>query len=55
MSTDKIKDIGFEYAMLSWNDYFSADITVPSEKKEIIAESTQEVEEVQKSYRRVDV
>ena len=49
---DKIKDIGFEYAMLSGTTLSVADITVPDEKKDIIAQSTLEVEEVQKSYRR---
>ena len=49
---DKIKDIGFEYAMLSGTTLSVADITVPEEKKAILAESTAAVEEVQKSYRR---
>jgi DNA-directed RNA polymerase subunit beta' len=49
---DKIKDIGFEYAMLSGTTLSVADITVPEAKKEILAESTAAVEEVQKSYRR---
>ncbi|MDK2982220.1 MAG: DNA-directed polymerase subunit beta [Chloroflexota bacterium] len=49
---DKIKDIGFEYAMLSGTTLSVADITVPEEKKDILAESTAAVEEVQKSYRR---
>ena len=49
---DRIKDIGFEYAMLSGTTLSVADITVPEEKKDIITESTAEVEEVQKSYRR---
>ena len=49
---DKIKDIGFEYAMLSGTTLSVADITVPAEKKDILADSTAAVEEVQKSYRR---
>lgn len=49
---DKIKDIGFEYAMLSGTTLSVADISVPEAKKEIISKSTLEVEEVQKSYRR---
>ncbi len=49
---DKIKDIGFEYAMLSGTTLSVADITVPEEKKGILADSTIAVEEVQKSYRR---
>ncbi|NPV40178.1 MAG: DNA-directed RNA polymerase subunit beta' [Anaerolineae bacterium] len=49
---DKIKDIGFQYAMLSGTTLSVADITVPEEKQQIIAQSNADVEEVQKSYRR---
>ncbi|REG11072.1 DNA-directed RNA polymerase subunit beta' [Pelolinea submarina] len=49
---DKIKDIGFEYAMLSGTTLSVADITVPEEKKGILADSNAAVEEVQKSFRR---
>lgn len=49
---DKIKDIGFEYAMLSGTTLSVADINIPEEKKEIVSQSTLEVEEVQKSFRR---
>jgi len=49
---DKIKDIGFQYAMLSGTTLSVADITVPEEKQAIIAQSNADVEEVQKSYRR---
>jgi len=49
---DKIKDIGFEYAMLSGTTLSVADITVPAEKEGILADSTAAVEEIQKSYRR---
>ncbi len=48
---DKIKDIGFEYAMLSGTTLSVADITVPVEKTDILAFPLQR-EEVQKSYRR---
>jgi len=51
-AADKIKDIGFEYAMLSGTTLSVADITVPEEKQEIIAQSQTEVEEIQRSYRR---
>jgi len=49
---DRIKDIGFKYAMLSGTTLSVADITIPDEKKSIIEESEQRVEEVQRSFRR---
>ena len=49
---DRIKDIGFKYAMLSGTTISVADITIPDEKKSIIDESEQRVEEVQRSFRR---
>ena len=49
---DGIKDIGFEYAMLSGTTLSIADISIPAEKAEIIDQSQLDVEEVQKSYRR---
>jgi len=49
---DRIKDIGFKYAMISGTTISVADITIPDEKKSIIEESEQRVEEVQKSFRR---
>jgi len=49
---DRIKDIGFKYAMLSGTTISVADITIPDEKKSIIKESELHVEEVQKSFRR---
>ena len=49
---DKIKDIGFKYAMLSGTTLSVADITVPEEKKSIIENSEQQVEDIQRSFRR---
>jgi DNA-directed RNA polymerase subunit beta' len=49
---DRIKDIGFEFAMISGTTLSVSDIAIPEEKTEILAKSTQEVEEVQRSYRR---
>ena len=49
---DRIKDIGFKYAMLSGTTLSVADITVPDEKKSIIEESEQQVENIQQSFRR---
>ena len=49
---DKIKDIGFEYAMLSGTTLAVADITIPPEKADIIANSDKEVESILRSYRR---
>jgi DNA-directed RNA polymerase subunit beta' len=49
---DRIKDIGFEYAMRSGATLAVADITVPPEKEQIINQALQEVEAVQRDYRR---
>jgi len=49
---DRIKDIGFKYAMLSGTTLSVGDITIPDEKKSIIEESEQRVEEAQRSFRR---
>ena len=49
---DLIKDIGFKYAMLSGTTLAVSDITIPESKKDILNNSQQEVESVQKSYRR---
>jgi len=49
---DRIKDIGFQYAMLSGTTLAVSDITIPESKQAILDSSTQEVEGVQKSYRR---
>ncbi len=49
---DHIKDLGFEYAMRSGTTLAVSDITIPQTKEEIIAEALQEVEVVQRDYRR---
>ncbi len=49
---DRIKDIGFNYAMRSGATIAVADITVPPEKQDIINKSLQDVETVQRDFRR---
>ncbi len=49
---DRIKDIGFEFAMRSGSTIAVADITMPVEKTEILKKAQQDVETVQRSYRR---
>jgi len=49
---DRIKDIGFEYAMRSGATLAVEDITTPPEKQEILAKAHQKVEEVQRAFRR---
>jgi len=49
---DRIKDIGFQYAMISGTTLSVSDISIPEEKGEIVSKSQQEVDEVQRSYRR---
>ncbi len=49
---DKVKDIGFQYAMRSGITLAVADITVPSAKEDIIASALKEVELVQRDFRR---
>ena len=49
---DRIKDIGFEYATQSGYTLAVSDITVPPEKGEIIAESLQQAEGIQRDFRR---
>ncbi len=49
---DRIKDIGFQYAMISGTTLAVSDISIPEEKEEIVSKSQQEVEEVTRSYRR---
>jgi len=49
---DSIKSLGFEYAMRSGVTVAVADITVPSTKKEIINKALQDVEVVQRDFRR---
>jgi DNA-directed RNA polymerase subunit beta' len=52
IAADRIKDIGFYYATKSGYSIAVADITVPPEKTEIIDNAIQEVESVQRSFRR---
>ena len=49
---DKIKALGFEYAMRSGTTLAVADISIPPERKEIIEESLKQVELVQRDFRR---
>jgi DNA-directed RNA polymerase subunit beta' len=49
---DKIKSLGFEYAMRSGTTLAVADISIPPERKEIIEESLKAVELVQRDFRR---
>ncbi len=49
---DRIKDIGFEYAMRSGATLAVADISIPGEKAEILAAAQAEVENVNRAYRR---
>jgi len=49
---DKIKDIGFEYAMISGTTLAVTDILIPPEKGNILKKSHQDVEDVQHAYRR---
>jgi len=49
---DKIKDIGFEYAMRSGSTLAIADISIPPEKENILAESQQQVDKLNRDYRR---
>ncbi|MFQ5616700.1 MAG: DNA-directed RNA polymerase subunit beta', partial [Anaerolineales bacterium] len=49
---DDTKDIGFEYASRSGTTIAIGDITIPDEKQTIIATALQEVEAVQRDYRR---
>jgi len=49
---DKIKAIGFEYAMKSGTTLAVADISIPPERKSIIEEALKAVELVQRDFRR---
>jgi DNA-directed RNA polymerase subunit beta' len=51
-SADRIKDIGFTYATKSGYSVAVADITVPPEKGEIVNKAIQDVEAVQRNFRR---
>ena len=49
---DRIKDIGFEYAMKSGSTIAVADITIPPEKVGILAKAQTDVEGVNRAFRR---
>jgi len=49
---DRIKSMGFEYAMRSGTTLAVADITIPPERKEIIQQALGQVEVVQRDFRR---
>ncbi len=49
---DHIKDIGFEFAMRSGSTIAVADITIPPQKPEILGRAQQEVENVNRAWRR---
>lgn len=49
---DRIKDIGFEYSMKSGATIAVDDITIPASKQEILKEAQDEVEKINKAYRR---
>ena len=49
---DKIKTLGFEYAMRSGTTLAVADISIPPERKGIIDEALKQVELVQRDFRR---
>jgi DNA-directed RNA polymerase subunit beta' len=49
---DAIKDIGFEFAMRSGSTIAVADIAIPPEKAGILNKSSQDVENVNRSWRR---
>ncbi len=51
-AADRIKDIGFAYATKSGYTVAVADITVPPEKEEIVDNALNEVEQVQRNFRR---
>ena len=49
---DRVKSIGFEYAMKSGTTLAVADITIPPERKQIIEESLKAIEVVLRDFRR---
>jgi len=49
---DRIKSMGFEYAMRSGTTLAVADITIPPERRDIIAEALQQIEVVNRDFRR---
>ncbi len=49
---DRIKALGFEFAMRSGTTLAVADISIPVERKEILADAQKEVEVVERDFRR---
>ncbi len=49
---DLVKDIGFAYAMRSGSTIAVSDITIPEQKQEIIGKAQQDVENVNRAFRR---
>ena len=49
---DRIKSLGFEFAMRSGTTLAVADITIPPERREIIQEALQQIEVVNRDFRR---
>ncbi|MEA3408197.1 MAG: DNA-directed RNA polymerase subunit beta' [Chloroflexota bacterium] len=50
--TDRLKDMGFDYAMLSGVTMAIDDIHVPEEKAQVLAEAEETISEVERQYRR---
>lgn len=50
--TDRLKDMGFDYAMLSGVTMAIDDIHVPEEKVQVLAEAEETISEVERQYRR---
>jgi DNA-directed RNA polymerase subunit beta' len=51
-AADMIKDLGFEFATKSGYSIAVADLTIPPEKEEIVAEALDKVRTVERSFRR---
>jgi DNA-directed RNA polymerase subunit beta' len=49
---DRIKSMGFEYAMRSGTTLAVADISIPPERRDMIAEAQKQVEDVERQFRR---
>ena len=49
---DRIKSMGFEYAMRSGTTLAVADISIPPERRDMLAEAQKQVEEVERQFRR---
>jgi DNA-directed RNA polymerase subunit beta' len=49
---DRIKSLGFEYAMKSGTTLAVSDISIPAERKELLSEAQKQVEVVERDFRR---